>query len=52
MTNISYNLGQRDISEDSWKILPKDAWNVINMDYYNDAIAKIQQRYGKSHRII
>lgn len=52
MTNISYNLGQRDMSEDSWKILPKEARHIINMDYYNDAMAKLQQRYGKRHRIV
>lgn len=47
MTNISYNLGQRDMSEDSWNILPKDDQHVIDMRHYNDAVEKIKQMYAK-----
>lgn len=47
MTNISYNLGQRDMSEDSWNILPKDDQHVIDMSHYNDAVEKIKQMYAK-----
>lgn len=49
MNNINYNLGQREIEDDNWVILPKDDRHVLNMAYYDDAFAKIQQRYGKKH---
>lgn len=52
MTNISYNLGQRDRSEDGWTILPKDDRHVIDMSHYNDAVIKIQQMYGNKARTI
>ena len=51
MTHISYNLGQRDASQDSWRILPKDDRHIIHMDDYDAAVARIKQMYGKKHRI-
>lgn len=40
--NMQYNLGYRN-AENDWMILRKDPSQIIDMDYYNEAVALLKK---------